>query len=116
MIHHGLHPPLAEPLLAVGVEHKYIPYISIRGIVRDDARKTHLLYSLVNTDTERVGQRTPHGLPRYPLGPVWVGEELVDHREVEPRAVSAQHKLATALFQHEIFDGAHHRSDFTPRM
>src|SRR5216684_6954637 len=99
MLNDALHQPLAETTPAMRFQHENVAEIPDGGVIADDSRKSCLsAATIINAKAQRVLDRTRHNFARDACGPVAVGKETVNDGQIQTFAVSANQKIASAMF------------------
>src|ERR1700686_888145 len=95
----ALHQPLAQSAPAMRLQHKHISHIRDRCKITDHTGKASLkTFPVINSETERALYRPHHNLSRDSFGPIAIGEETVDHIQIQAFAAGTDQKLATPIF------------------
>jgi len=80
-------------------QHENVAEIRDGGVITDDSRKSCLsAATIINAKAQGVLDRSRHNITRDAFCPVAVGKETVNDGQIQTFAVSANQKIASAMF------------------
>jgi len=109
MRHHNFDQPFAQALIVELAEHEYVRQVSKRRRVGDDAGKSDLAMTLVESERKRLLDRAFHNIERDARSPIGVGQKLVDEDDIQPRRIGADCILASRPLVFHIQAWLEHR-------
>jgi hypothetical protein len=96
MLHDAFDQPFAQAPAALIRKHEHVAQIGVGCEVGNNAGEAYLAAGSVDSEAERMGNRSCHDILWNPSGPVTPGEKAVDEIEIETRRIGAHEEASLA--------------------
>jgi len=93
MTHYGFDQPLAETMHAILFVNENIAKVGEDGVIADDARKTDLLFAIIQAEDQRVADGALGAFTRTTRRPIGAREKITNGIDIEPRRVGADGEI-----------------------